>query len=67
MGNMAVRFIEANTCQDACGIIKTRDRVEGAPVYRCPGCDSRWIELNERTGEKDEAKPSALERLLQRR
>lgn len=66
---MAARFIEAYTCEDACGIMKTKDEVEGAPVYRCPGCDSRWIELDERTGEKNDpkAKKSALAKLLHRR
>ncbi|WP_420176298.1 hypothetical protein [Luteococcus sp. OSA5] len=49
---MPARFIESHPCQDGCGIIKTKDRVEGAPVYRCPGCDSRWIELNERSTEE---------------
>lgn len=50
---MAARFLVTNPCQDACGTIETTDRVEGAPVYRCPGCDSTWIELNERTPELD--------------
>ena len=46
---MAARFLTSWPCQDACGTIETGERVEGAPVYRCPGCDSSWIELNERT------------------
>ena len=45
---MAARFLTSWPCQDACGTIETDERVEGAPVYRCPGCDSSWIELNER-------------------
>lgn len=46
---MAARFLVLNPCQDACGTIETDERVEGAPVYRCPGCDTAWIELHERT------------------
>lgn len=45
---MPARFLESFPCQDACGVLETDDRVEGAPVYRCPGCDTKWIELNER-------------------
>ncbi len=45
---MAARFLVSNPCQDACGVIVTPDFVEGAPVYACPGCDTRWIELAER-------------------
>ncbi|MFT3888142.1 MAG: hypothetical protein QM713_08280 [Arachnia sp.] len=48
---MSARFLTSWPCQDACGTIETGERVEGAPVYRCPGCDSSWIELNERTEE----------------
>lgn len=43
------RYLVSQPCQDACGTITTDRRVEGAPVYRCPGCDSEWIELAERT------------------
>lgn len=46
---MSARFLETWPCQDACGTSVTDERVEGAPVYRCPGCDTRWIELDERT------------------
>ncbi|MGO4957629.1 hypothetical protein ACTQ49_10230 [Luteococcus sp. Sow4_B9] len=60
---MPARFIESNTCQDGCGIIKTADKVEGAPVYRCPGCDSRWIELNERSSVKDPKKKVGIPKL----
>lgn len=45
---MAARFLESHPCQDACGVMETGEFVEGAPVYSCPGCDTRWIELNER-------------------
>lgn len=46
---MPARFLENNPCNDSCGTITTDEKVEGAPVYRCPGCDTSWIELNERT------------------
>ena len=46
---MSARFLTSWPCQDACGTVTTDERVEGAPVYRCPGCDSSWIELDERT------------------
>ncbi|MDN5571839.1 MAG: hypothetical protein L0G22_11420 [Propionibacteriaceae bacterium] len=49
------RFLVSHPCQDACGTIETDRRVEGAPVYRCPGCDSEWIEEHERTPETAEA------------
>lgn len=49
------RYLQTNPCEDACGTIQTDRRVEGAPVYRCPGCDSEWIELHERTTEPDAA------------
>lgn len=44
---MAARYLVSNPCEDACGTLTTDERVQGAPVYRCPGCDSRWIELSE--------------------
>jgi len=66
MVGMAARFIEANTCEDACGILKTDEHVEGAPVYRCPGCDSRWIELDERTPDGQPARRSVVDKLLHR-
>lgn len=47
MGSL-IRDLVTYPCQDACGEILTSARVEGAPVYRCPGCDSEWILLNER-------------------
>ncbi|MFZ1410880.1 MAG: hypothetical protein WAS07_05460 [Micropruina sp.] len=43
------RYLVTYPCQDACGTITTDRTVEGAPVYLCPGCDSEWIELDERT------------------
>ena len=46
---MPARVLVTNPCQDACGTVHTDERVEGAPVYMCPGCDTRWIELTERT------------------
>lgn len=47
---MAARFLVSYPCNDACCEVMTKHTVEGAPVYRCPGCDSEWIELGERTG-----------------
>ncbi len=46
---MAARFLVSYPCNDACCEVMTDHTVEGAPVYRCPGCDSEWIELGERT------------------
>ncbi len=43
-----MRSLVSYPCQDACGTLTTDRTVEGAPVYRCPGCDSEWIELDER-------------------
>jgi len=51
---MAARFLVSNPCEDACGTLDTDEVVEGAPVYVCPGCDSRWIELDERTSSGEE-------------
>lgn len=48
---MATRDIIFNSCTDACRTVTTDRLVEGAPVYRCTGCDSEWIELDERTPE----------------
>ncbi|MFP5415855.1 MAG: hypothetical protein ACLGHZ_03105 [Actinomycetes bacterium] len=42
------RYLVSNACEDACATVTTERLVEGAPVYRCPGCDSEWIELDER-------------------
>ena len=50
------RYLVSNPCEDACGTITTDRTLEGAPVYRCPGCDSEWIELAERTEPADEPK-----------
>ncbi|MFT3876226.1 MAG: hypothetical protein QM708_07395 [Propioniciclava sp.] len=52
------RFLVSYPCEDACGEIETDRRVEGAPVYRCPGCDSEWIEEHERTDPAPPAKPA---------
>lgn len=46
---MTARYLITNPCEDGCGQIRTDRTVEGAPVYRCPGCDSEWIELDQRT------------------
>lgn len=66
---MAARFLVSHPCEDACCEVMTDQVVEGAPVYRCPGCDSEWIELRERWSVKpasagadvvDEAVPPRL-------
>ena len=49
MVRMPARHLVSNPCEDACGTLTTDARVDGAPVYRCPGCDSEWIELGEVT------------------
>lgn len=56
---MAARFLVSHPCQDACGVMTTDEVVEGAPVYSCPGCDTRWIELGERTPPAADAAPAA--------
>ena len=63
MGRMA-RYLVSNPCEDACATIETSRRVEGAPVYRCPGCDSEWIELHERTPPAPVAPAPAPDRAL---
>lgn len=40
-----IRHLVANPCQDACGTISTGQLFDGAPIYRCPGCDSEWVEI----------------------
>ena len=40
-----IRHLVSNPCLDACGTVNTGQLVDGAPVYRCPGCDSKWIEI----------------------
>ncbi len=40
-----IRHLTTNPCRDACGTLETGERLDGAPVYRCPGCDSTWVEL----------------------
>ena len=47
---MATRDVVSNPCEDACGTLRTDRTVEGAPVYLCPGCDTEWIDLDERSG-----------------
>lgn len=39
------RQLVTNPCQDACGTVDTGRLHDGAPVYRCPGCDSEWVEV----------------------
>ena len=59
MGPMPARFLRTFPCQDACGVLATDVTVEGACVYRCPGCDTEWIELEERTGPREQAPEEA--------
>ena len=59
MDPMPARYLVLNPCEDACGTLTTDRTVEGAPVYLCPGCDSEWIELDERTEPADAAPASA--------
>lgn len=44
-----IRDLVTYPCQDACGELLTKRTVDGAPVYRCPGCDSEWYDEAERT------------------
>lgn len=44
---MPARYLISNPCEDSCGTLDTGRTLDGAPVYRCPGCDSEWIELDE--------------------
>lgn len=55
---MPARFLVSYPCEDACGEVMTQRTVEGAPVYRCPGCDSEWIELDERTVQPERDPPA---------
>lgn len=60
---MAARFLLSYPCEDACCEVMTDRIVEGAPVYRCPGCDSEWIELRERKAPNAVAeKPESVRR-----
>jgi hypothetical protein len=52
---MATRDLVSYPCEDACGTLVTDRTFEDAPVYRCPGCDTEWIELSERTPTPDPA------------
>ncbi len=58
---MATRDLVSYPCEDACGTLTTDRTFEGAPVYRCPGCDTEWIELNERTTTEPTQEPTASE------
>lgn len=40
-----IRHLVANPCQDACGTLSTGQLLDGDPIYRCPGCDSEWVEI----------------------
>ena len=55
---MPARYLVSNPCEDACGTKQTARTIEGAPVYLCPGCDSEWIELGERTDIDESPQPT---------
>lgn len=40
---------------------ETGEFMEGAPVYSCPGCDTQWIELNERKPVEEAPAPPEAE------
>ena len=46
-GNMErmIRPLVSNPCKDACGTVATGQLFDGALVYRCPGCESQWVEV----------------------
>lgn len=52
---MGEKYLVANTCVDRCGIRRTKQVVDGLPVYECPGCLSQW------TDTKDAHQPTAYE------
>lgn len=54
MDGMTARFLRTSPCEDACGTLPTDRTVDGATVYRCPGCDAEWIELDDVTVVADE-------------
>lgn len=41
---MVAIYLVSNPCEDACGTLELDRRFRGAPVQRCPGCDSEWVE-----------------------
>lgn len=55
---MTTRDLVSYPCEDACGTIVTDRAFDGAPIYRCPGCDTEWIELDERTAPPNEDAPA---------
>ena len=40
-----IRQLVTNPCNDACGTVATGQLFENALVYRCPGCESQWVDL----------------------
>ena len=40
-----IRHLVTNPCRDACGTVATGEQIEGAPVFRCPGCESTWLDV----------------------
>jgi len=41
-----IRHLVAYPCQDSCGTLSTGQLFDGDPIYRCPGCDSEWVEIS---------------------
>jgi len=40
-----IRRLVVNPCRDACGTVSTGRLFDGAPILRCPGCESEWVEI----------------------
>lgn len=54
---MPAIYLASHPCENACGELETDRRHLGAPVYRCPGCDSEWVEEREITELEPEDAP----------
>lgn len=55
-----IRNLVANPCRDACGTVATGELLDGAPVFRCPGCDSTWVEVDDTPSTAEDANPVQL-------
>ena len=42
-----IRHLVTNPCQDACGTVDTGAQLDGCTIFRCPGCDSTWVDDDE--------------------
>lgn len=57
-----IRHLVANPCRDACGTVPTGELLDGLPVFRCPGCESQWVESEDTVPgdrDKESGQPSA--------